>query len=114
MPEPETYLNEPDLEQHLAQALARCDPPPGFAARVLARAQSQPPQVPATARSPLRRWYALAAVLLCALFLAAGYERQRQREERADRQFDQALRITDQALDQTRQQLDQAGIRLSP
>ena len=84
-----------DLERRLRAALARKEPPPGFAGRTLARAE-RPPRA-------ANRWvsFALAAALLLS-FGVAGVHRARQRQQvRADnakRQLMLALRITSAKL----------------
>jgi hypothetical protein len=74
------------FEDDLRMALARRDPPPGFAERVIARAQAPRPR-----RTPYRfaAWAAAAA-----LTLGCGFEYYRYREARQAReQAVQALRI---------------------
>jgi len=92
-----------DMEKQLKNALRRCDPPAGFAERILAQvavAEAKPVR-PATRtpwRWPVLRWVAIPtlAALLVLGFWYRGY--QQQREEAAGRAARQqvmlALRIT--------------------
>jgi hypothetical protein len=80
------------LDDELKQALEREDPPPGFAARVLAQVES---------RRNHRRWW--TAAIAAALMLAGGLEFERERRiraqgERAKQQVILALRITSHKL----------------
>ncbi len=85
-----------DLEMQLRAALARKEPPPGFAGRTMARVERPP-------RAGANRWvsFALAAALLLS-FGVAGVHRARQRQQvRADEAKQQlmlALRITSAKL----------------
>lgn len=101
-----------DLERALRDALRRPSPPPGFAERVLARAEAE-----AAARRWWRRpaalpWagWAVAATLVVA---AAGgaflHERQRRGEE-AKEQVMTALRITEAKLELARAKVRQIGL----
>ena len=78
-----------DLEQQLRRAFAPEDPPPGFAARVLAR--TQPPR-----RSTAPRWAALAAAVVVAA--GAGYGYRVRQGEQAKRQVLMAFRIASTKL----------------
>ena len=80
------------LEDELRSALGREDPPPGFAARVLAKADS---------RRSRRRWWtaAIAAGLTIAGGIGFEHERRvRTQGEEARRQVMLALRITTNKL----------------
>jgi hypothetical protein len=92
-----------DIEKQLKAALRRCDPPEGFAQRILAQVaiSETKPRQPARRtvwRWPLMRWVAIPvfATLLILGFWYRGY--QQQREEAAGRAARQqvmlALRIT--------------------
>lgn len=91
-----------DMEKQLKSALRRCDPPAGFAERILAQVAAEAKPVrPATRtawRWPALRWAAIPALaaLLVLGFWYRGY--QQQREEAAGRAARQqvmlALRIT--------------------
>ena len=94
------------LDEELRTALRREDPPPGFAQRVVARAQSAP------ARKPLDFWArfwpgsrmawaaAIAALLLIAS--AATIEYRQMKAERATREAVLALRIASEKLNLAR------------
>ncbi len=87
-----------NLDDELRAALRREDPPPGFAARVVARAQSKPSR-----KSPVPRvaWaLAMAATLVVGFFAASEYRQIR--GERAAREAVIALRITAEKLNMTR------------
>jgi hypothetical protein len=89
-----------NLEDELRAALARREPPPGFAERVLARARP-------AARA--RRMYSVAAWAVAAgLLVAAGlqYERHR-RGEHAKEQVLLALRVAGQELHAAREKVRQ-------
>jgi hypothetical protein len=77
-------------EDDLRRALARREPPEGFAERVVARLSE--------ARPPVRRWPRWLAAAACLLVLSgAAFEWQRERVRRAERVKEQvllALRIT--------------------
>ena len=80
------------LDDELKIALRRADPPPGFAARVLAQAESR--------RSRMRWW---TGAIAAALLLAGGLEFERERRiraegEQAKQQVLLALRITGSKL----------------
>jgi len=85
-----------DMEEQLREAMARVQPPDGFAARVMAR----------TAHQPRRPWYArygaIAAVIVLACSLFAGlyvrHVRQQEAAEQAQRQLTFALRLTAEKL----------------
>jgi len=86
------------LDDELKRALRRQEPPPGFAERVLARAQTPP---------SARRWWVLpptwAAAAAAIALLAGGVEMERQRRLRAQGEFAKeqvmlALRITGSKL----------------
>ena len=80
------------LDDELRIALQRTDPPPGFAARVLAQAEI---------RSSRCRWW--TAAIAAALLLAGGLEFERERRIRAQGELAKqqvllALRITGSKL----------------
>lgn len=80
------------LDDELKYALRREEPPPGFADRVLARAE---------ARQPARRWWpvAIAATVLLAAGLEFEHERRLRAEgEQAKQQVMLALEITGSKL----------------
>ena len=92
-----------DFEQELKRALRRCEPPEGFAERVLARvaAEQQQPiwgRVVSIWHRPMLRWAAVAAIVL----LGAGELSYRAHEQRleeasgraAKQQVMLALRLT--------------------
>ena len=112
-------MNDP-LEMKLKQALARTDPPQGFAGRVMARvARGEAPR-PAPWHWPLFGWLlapawrtALAGALACLLLLTAGLayrehrlrlraEAERARAEQARAELILALRITGAQLSRAR------------
>jgi len=113
-------LNRPEesfaeFEQHLTVALQRVDPPEGFADRVMARAALAGSAPAKVIRMRPRRAWASGAIAAAVLVGALGGEQvrlrhQRERAERAQRQFDTAMRITDQTLEHVREQLQQAGV----
>jgi len=100
------------LEDELRNALRREQPPPGFAARVLARAAAEPRPETAWARAwgTLSGWFRAPAVAraamagaLCLLVVFGVQYEQRQRLERirgeaAKRQLLLALRVTGSSL----------------
>lgn len=92
-----------DFEQELTQALARKPAPDGFAARVLARAQTVPARWPP-------RWagIALAASLLIGTIAWAQWDR-RDRERRAHAQLLLALKITSGQLHKIHNRLEGAN-----
>jgi len=80
------------LDDELKVALGRVDPPPGFAGRVLARAES---------RRSGRQWW--IAAIAAGLLLAGGLEFERERRiraqgEAAKQQVIMALQITSNKL----------------
>ena len=75
------------FEESLRGALARKDPPPGFAQRVAARAAKGPP-----ARSYTPRWIAAAAVVVMAVGSGVAYRRHQ--GEVAKEQIMTAMKIT--------------------
>ena len=84
-----------ELEIQLRAALARKEPPPGFAGRTIARAEKPPGYV--------HRWVSLAlAAALLLSFGVAGVHRARQRQQvrgdEAKQQLMLALRITSEKL----------------
>lgn len=91
-----------DMEEQLRDALRRCDPPEGFAERVVGRlAENRQPVVHAprwTLRWPSLRW-AVAAAIAIFITIGIGYRMYEQRQEAveamvAKRQVMLALRIT--------------------
>ena len=96
-----------DLEQELKRALRRCDPPEGFADRVLARVAAG--QTESTSRPlvskwhwPVLRWTAVPA-MLAIIAAALGYTAHERRLEKANGQAARqqvmlALRITGSKL----------------
>lgn len=93
------------MENDLREALRRKEPPAGFAARVLAAAESQAARRPSGWNwlRPQMRW--AVASLACILILAAGMAIRQQREremrargEAAKQQVMLALRITSAKL----------------
>jgi hypothetical protein len=119
-----------EFELQLARAMRRVDAPEGFAARVVARAESSdtasshvskarpgaPGVVVMRPRSGLWRlqaWMggALAAVLALGMY-GAEVLHQRREQAKADQQFAVAMQVTDHALTQTREQLQRAGLKL--
>ncbi len=100
-------------EHRLTQAMQHVDAPPGFADRVLQRAEA-PPQRKVLAMSPrVSTWLtgAIAAALALGVFTGERIHQHRERE-RANQEFETATRITDQALAHTREQLQRAGVPL--
>ena len=118
------------LEDELYRALRRIDPPPGFASRVIARAEQQAAVRPKNARLPslwtrFRAWAgacsargtvmglaATAAVLVLAVSVAT-WRRHRIREEQrrgqiARAQVMEALRITSVKLHRVRTRVREA------
>lgn len=88
-----------ELEEQLRRALARCDPPEGFAGWVIARAVSDRERRVPFWRLPVLRWAAVAVLLAVTLAGGFGYRTHRQEEEKAEamiakRQVMVALRIT--------------------
>lgn len=75
------------LEESLKSALARKEPPPGFAGRVAARAAAT--RAP---RSFAPRWVAAAAVVVMAVGSGVAYRRHQ--GEMAKEQVMQAMKIT--------------------
>jgi hypothetical protein len=90
------------LENDLKSALARREPPAGFAERVMAR-------VPPTRKGPATRytWMAAAAAALIAILGGGAYEYQRTQKlrvegERAKAELVFALEIASQKLQHTK------------
>ena len=125
---PDLKLAEFELE--LARAMRRVDAPEGFAARVVARAESgdivstqvreSGPGAPGVVvmRPQSRLWRmqawmggAIAAVLAIGMY-GAEVLHQRREQAKADEQFAVAVQATDHALAQTREQLQRAGLKL--
>ena len=94
-----------EIDEQLKRALRRCEPPEGFADRVLAQVQEEPPttrrSIWALWRMPSLRWAAVAALVAIAA-TGIGYqihERQEEAEARAAKQQVMlALRITGSKL----------------
>ncbi|MCU1334758.1 MAG: hypothetical protein JWO19_339 [Bryobacterales bacterium] len=87
-----------NLEDELRAALRREDPSPGFAGRVLARAQSRPAP---KARIPRFMWaVAMAAMLVIGFAVTSEYRQMK--AERAGREAVIALRIAAEKLNQAR------------
>ena len=94
-----------DIDQQLKRALRRCDPPAGFADRVLARVQGQTPPTERSVwtlwRMPSLRWAAVAALVAVAV-TGIGYQIHERQEEAEARVVKQqvmlALRITGSKL----------------
>jgi hypothetical protein len=84
------------LEDQLRSTLHRQDPPPGFAARVLAKTAERPSRHP-------RVWWAAAAiaagVMIVSIYIGMA---EKQREERAGRQAIAALQIAVEKLNLVR------------
>jgi hypothetical protein len=76
------------LEESLKHALARKDPPAGFAEKVAARATAKPP----THGWMPQRWVAAAAVVMMAA--GGGMAYRRHQGEMAKEQVMQAMKIT--------------------
>ena len=96
-----------DIDRQLKHALRRCEPPEGFADRVLAqlphqRSQSTPRLMSRMFRLPAQRWAAAAVVVIGAGIGMAYRERESQIEEAralaAKQQVMVALRITGSKL----------------
>ncbi len=96
-----------DLEKQLRSALRRCDPPAGFADRVMAQihhdADREPHRTRASRNCRLKlRWAAipaLAAVLVFGLWFRGHEQRQQEKEAlAAKQQVMLALRITGSKL----------------
>jgi len=83
------------LENELRRALAREDPPDGFAQRVMARSARRP--------SGTRRWLAMAAMVVVAAG-AAGAWRQHQGYE-AKREMMLALRLASAPVDRIQSEI---------
>ena len=114
-------MNQPDetltqIEQELTRAMRAVDPPEGFAERTVARAQESGAPRARVLTMPRRSQFwasgAIAAAVLAGAFFGeqTHVRRERQREERAQQQFDTAMRITNETLDHVRLQLQQAGV----
>ena len=91
-----------NLDDELRAALRREDPSPGFARRVVARAQSTP--APKASRRPAMLWAAAIAAMLVVGFTVESEYRQ-MKAERAGRDAVIALRITAEKLNQTRDKI---------
>jgi hypothetical protein len=106
------------FEGYLRQQLRPVAEPAGFAARVLARVESEPAVPAKVIVMPTRRrvWMsgAVAAAVLVGGLLTqqAEVRHQRHQAEVAQQQFDSAIRITSETLDDTRQQLRDAGVEI--
>ena len=87
-----------NIEDELRAALRREDPPPGFATRVVARAQSKPARKFAF---PRMIWAGAVAAMLVVGFTATSEYRQ-MKGERAAREAVVALRIAAEKLNMTR------------
>ena len=125
MDQSEEFLEEDVFERELEAALRRCDPPEGFAERVLAQAY---PRTALAARKPRRAdvgarwqlWLAFAACLLFALlgFIAEQHYARELRRQEARAKFELSMAITRQTLAvvdrETRKQLRAAGVELEP
>jgi len=95
-----------EIDEQLKRALRRCEPPEGFADRVLARVEREASRT--TSRSvwtvwrwPFLRWAAIAALILIAVtgISYQVHERQQEAEARAAKQQVMlALRITGSKL----------------
>src|SRR5258708_38406902 len=94
-----------DLEHHVRSALARKEPPPGFAERVLARIEQGKSR-----RSFWKPWAAgcLAASLLAGAFGLKQFENRRDREQgqTARAQLLQALEITSSKLKRIQKKIE--------
>jgi anti-sigma-K factor RskA len=98
------------FERDLHKSLRRRDPPPGFAERVLARADSSDAHERAPwARFLSWRWVSAAAmVVVLILGFAVHQERKRSEEEKAKQQVLFAFRLTGSKLRHVQEKL--AGI----
>jgi hypothetical protein len=85
------------LEQELKAALARTDPPAGFAGRVARRA----------VRPVFPRWMAAAAAVIVLAGAGAGYRQYR--GEMAKRQVLQAFEIASETVNRIQAQVREAG-----
>lgn len=87
---------EDQLENQLRDALRRQDPSPGFANRVIARAQPAPP----ARKPPIRMWGPAVGAIAAVLVAGIGFQeyRQQQKAEQARDQAELALRIAAEKL----------------
>lgn len=96
-----------DLEKQLKSAFAKEDAPEWFEARVMAATRR------AEAHKPRRRWQWLVATAMAAMLaVTAGWEHQREVEERAageaaKAQLELALKITSVKLQQIQKRIDE-------
>ena len=97
-----------NLDDELRLALRREDPSPGFAKRVVARAQSAPaPKAIPVFKSvprPAMLW-AMAMAAMLVIGLTGTFEYRQMKAERAGREAVLALRITAEILNQTRDKI---------
>jgi hypothetical protein len=87
-----------NFEDELRAALRREDPSPGFANRVVARAQANP----APKRAMPRTFWAAAIAAMLAIAFTATFEYRQMKAERAARDAVVALRIAADKLNMTR------------
>jgi len=98
-----------EIDQQLKRALRRCEPPEGFADRVLARVDKEPSLAATRAAWMLWRWpssslrWAAVAALVAAAATGIGYQVREQHREKAEglaakQQVMLALRITGSKL----------------
>ena len=96
-----------NIEDELRAALRREDPPPGFAARTVARAESPAPRVIPIFqpfRMPRMIWAGgLAALLMVGFAVTSEYREKK--AERAGREATIALRIAAAKLNMTREKV---------
>jgi hypothetical protein len=103
-----------EFDQELAWMLPRVDAPQGFAAKVMAAAETpKKAKLFAFPRVPVWATGAIAAgVIVGALAVGDVHLKHEQQRAEAQRQFETATQITDRALEHARQQLAKAGISL--
>ncbi len=98
-------------EEALRGALRRCEPPTGFAERVLERVGREAAVAVRRRPRPWLRWVAVAASL--ALLVAGGYQyrehRVRLRGEQARDQLLEALRVTETKLKLVREHINRTS-----
>ncbi|MCL6506616.1 MAG: hypothetical protein K6T59_06300 [Bryobacteraceae bacterium] len=98
-------------EQALREALRRCEPPTGFAERVLERVGMEAGVSLRRRRRPWLRWVAVAASLT--LLVAGGYQyrehRVRVRGEQARDELLEALRVTETKLKLVREHINRTS-----
>jgi hypothetical protein len=95
------------MEVNLKAALARVDPPEGFAGRVMSR-------LPGHGRRALQRWALGLAAMLALITVYNTYREERvESQRRSEQQLIFALQLTSQKLSAANERLKKASIHVS-